>query len=64
MLYMQMLDEEIKKNDKKYAPSGRTSHFHNNLGISPLQVVRQGFSASFRDEKNIMISNHERRKET
>ena len=30
-----MLDEGIKKNDKRYAPSGGTSHFHNNLRTSP-----------------------------
>ena len=33
-----MLNEGIKENDlkkKKYAPSGGTSHFHNNLGTSP-----------------------------
>ena len=44
MLYMQMLDEEIKKNDKKYAPSGGTSHFRNNLRTLPhrsLDMVSQ-----------------------
>ena len=39
MLYMQMLDEEIKKNDKMYTPSDGTSHFCNNLGTSPNRLL-------------------------